>query len=442
MADNSILRVRVHAQQRVALGVGSEVSYFTGTHSYVPGSVLRGALAAAWIVENGPPPAGAARAARFRDLFDGRNRYGPLHVTGSSIVPVSAWLCKYPKSDACSAQAVDVAFETATACVSCGGPLVQGKGQVVLPDGVRLDRITRTSIDPGTAKAADGELYAHAALPEGITLSGVIYGRDPWLEQPRTLRLGGRRTVGGAVDYSVIPAKANAPNQPLSADGHLIIRLTGPAVFVDAAARPSLGPDPSLDLNGATVARSWVRPATWAGWHAASRLPKPEELCAAVGSTYKLSGPPEILHDLAERLPRDGAGLRRAEGFGEIEVVTSPWRPSPPAVSTQPQHDADVASRDWHRRIQAIELDSGLQRWVVGALRALQLDLEGGRLGEETAGRSLADELLARPGAGEFSGRQRDLVIDLFTEPDPQVLRDVTTLLLADLPAAEDPREG
>lgn len=436
MADDGVLRVEVVARQRLALGTGSEVSFFTDSHAFVPGSVLRGALAASWIAEHGPPDRGNADAAWFRELFDGRIRYGPLHAVGSGVVPVSAWLCKYPKDDACGRQAVDAAFESGTQCPACGGPLEQGKGQVQLPAGMSLERITRTSIDPATAKAKEGELYAHAALPARITLCGFIHGRDPWLEHSRPLRLGGRRTVGGAADYHAESAERQAPAEQLTADGNLTIRLNGPAVFVDAAGRPRTDPDPVLDLEGAEISRTWARPVTWTGWHAAARLPKPEELCAAGGSTYQLSGPPEILRQLAARLRREGAGLRRAEGFGDIEVVTSPWRPVAAAAVAALEPGSDAASLDWHRRMQELGLDASLRRWVVGALRELQLD-RARPVGDSAAPGRLAGELLARPAADGFSGRQRDLLRSLFTETDLGVLRDVTTLLLADLPAAE-----
>jgi CRISPR-associated protein Csx10 len=442
MADAGLLRVRVLARQRVALGTGSEIGYFTGTHSFVPGSVLRGALAATWIAEHGPPvPGGGGGPAAFRELFDGDIRYGPLHAAGSVTVPVSAWLCKYPKDQICKGLAVDAAFEAGSRCPACRGPLEQGKGQVVLPAGTVLDRITRTSIDSRTGKAKEGELYAHAALPAGTILTGYIRGRDPWLEQPRQLRLGGRRTVGGAADYEAEPAEQHLPADPLS-DGRLVIRLASPAVFTDAAGRPRLDPDPVLDLGDAavTIARAWTRPMAWPGWHAASRLPKPEELCAVPGSAYQLTGPPDALRALAARLRRDGAGLRRTEGFGDVDIVTTPWRPAAaePAADQASASDAetaDAAILGWHQRLKDVHLDPDRERWVAGALRALQLELarQGSDLG--TAG-DLPRELLSRPGAEDFSGRQRELLSDLFAVPDPRVLRDVTTLLIADLPAS------
>jgi len=212
MTEATALAVTVLARQRLALGVGSEVSYFTGTHLYAPGSVVRGALAAAWIAENGPPDrADPAKRREFGDLFDGAIRFGPLHVQGSDRVPVSAYLCKYPRTDDCRLVAVDRAFESGSDCPACRGPLEQGKGEVQLPDGVSAARVMRTSIDRQTGRAKVDELYAHGALPAGSRLEGTIFGRHPWLEAARRLRLGGRRTVGGAADYHAAP---HCPTRP------------------------------------------------------------------------------------------------------------------------------------------------------------------------------------------------------------------------------------
>ena len=452
MTGRGSLRVTVTARQRLALGTGSEVSYFTGTHPFAPGSVLRGALAAAWIADNGPPTA-AGGAAAFRELFDGPIRYGPMFVPGTVVVPVSVRRCKYPRGARCESEAVDEAFETGSCCPACLGPLEPGKGQVILPGGVALERITRTSISPETAKAADGELYAHGALPAGTVLTGYIHGRDPWLERPRRLRLGGRRTVSGSADYQAVPLESaeqdQIPNEwpglpsltgsvqpagglPASPGGdgaRLVIRLASPAVFVDAAGRPSLEPDPVLDLGGATVERSWARPATWSGWHAASRLPKPDEVCAIAGSTYRITGPAGVLRDLARRLPREGAGLRRAEGFGDIRIPWQPWRPPAPAAPGQIPAAADAEVTGWLEDLRGLALDPPQLRWVADALRELQLARE--RQAADDDHDPVAD-LLGRAAAGGFSGRQRDQLCALFTEPDPRQLRDLATLLLAE----------
>ena len=78
---------------------------------------------------------------------------------------------------------------------------------------------------------------------------------------------------------------------------------------------------------------------------------------------------------------------------------------------------------------------------MVGALRELQLHRDANTPPMTAGADRLAGELLARPAAGEFSGRQRDQLRNLFAETSLDVLRDVTTLLAADLPPASDGTE-
>jgi CRISPR-associated protein Csx10 len=436
MADATELQVTVRARQRVALGVGSEVGYFTGSHEFVPGSVLRGALAAAWIAEYGPPSRGNSYADRFRELFDGAIRYGPLYAAGSEVIPVSAWLCKYPAGQDCGRQAADAAFETVSRCAACGGPLEQGKGQVRLPPDISMERIARTSIDQQTARAKDGELYGHAALPAGTIFQGVIHGDDPWLRQARPLRIGGRRTVGGAASYSSEPAAPLRTAGPLGSDGMLTVRLASPAIFVDAAGRPRTELDP-MDLDGAVLTAAWVRPVTWTGWHAASGLPKPEEQCVVAGSTYRLAGTPEVLRRLARQLQCEGIGLRRGEGFGAAEAVTVPWRPAARVEPSRSGESAEKASLGWYQAVYDLKLSAPLRRWVVSGLRDLQHHRVRHPAGSDEAD-WLTSDLLGRPAANELSGHQRDKLRDLFAEARLDVLREVTALLAADVPGGTE----
>lgn len=426
----SALAVTVVARQRLALGVGSEIGYYTAGHPYVPGSVLRGALAAAWIAEHGPPRRINPVTGEFRTLFDGEIRYGHLLAAGSGRVPLSVYRCKYPVGDACAETVVDRAFETGDQCPGCGRRLEPSRGELEVPGG--LTRITRTSIDSETGRAKDGELYANAALPAGTTLSGVIHGYHPWLAQPRTLWLGGRRTVGGEAELTVAPHHPPAAGPAPPAPGQpLVVRLTSAAIFVDLAGRPKLEPEPRLDLaDGATLLPgAWTRAATWSGWHAASRLPKPAELCAEAGSTYRIAGAPGVLAGLAARLLRDGIGLRRSEGFGEVAIATHPWRPPATATRDKPAEDPIQAS---HRRLLALRLGEPAWRWLTGALRALQI--EQARAGTAPAG--LLDELLRQPTAADLSGEQRKQLREVLIGLAPAALRDLTTLVLT-TPAAE-----
>ncbi|GLI00904.1 type III-B CRISPR module-associated Cmr3 family protein [Phytohabitans aurantiacus] len=427
-----VLRVSITALQPLALGTASEVSFFTGSHAFVPGSVLRGALAAAWIAEKGPPASGDS-AAQFRELFDGEIRFGPLDPDGSFRVPLSVTTCKYPRGQACAATVVDLAFEPVAPCPGCGRRMAPSKGQLTLPDEARLRRVVRTSIDPKTMRVKEGELYGHDALPAGTRLTGTVFGTDGWLLKPRTLRLGGRRSVGGAADYHA--DEANPPAAP-STSGTLVVRLTSPAVFVDQAGRPRLDPDPDLDLPaGVRLDESWTRPLVWSGWHAASRLPKPADVCAAPGSTYRLVGDPATVDAFAQRMLDDGIGLRRAEGFGVAEIAEGPWRPPAvhaqrPAAPAEPQ--GGVRAR--LRVLRDLDLQPEQRAWLVGALRGLQIEQQRAQTSPEqaTGVDKVLDELMRQPTATALTGRQREGIRTALAEVDPVTLRDLTTLAIAD----------
>lgn len=462
MSGPARLRVLVTAQQPLALGTGSEVAFFTNSHPYAPGSVLRGALAAAWIAEYGPPDrAGTDVVARFRRLFDGAVRFGPLLPEGSYRVPLSVRRCKYPRTDPCQRYALDLAFEdAAVGCPGCGRRPQPSRGTLVLPGRTALRRTTRTSIDPDTGRAKEHELYAHGALPAGTVLIGEIVGEVPeadaaWLRAPRALRLGGRRTVGGLAAYRIEPepgaATASgaavapggalesgaAPGPTVSGD-RLVLRLVSPAIFVDLAGRPCAEPHPELDLDAgpeadaagvATLRRRWVRSGTWSGWHAASKLPKPVEFCAEAGSTYLFQGEPAALTALARRAVADGIGLRRAEGFGVVEMATKPWRPpadETPTGTAGTDHAEAVRARQW---LDKLALTEAYQRdWLTGVFRRLQLAASGtGQVSEK-----VVEDLLTEPTAGDLSGRQRDLIRAGLTGRNVDELRDLTTLALAD----------
>ena len=427
--------VTVTAQQPLALGVTSEVSFFTDSHPFVPGSVLRGALAAAWIAEYGPPTAENPDAdpSRFRELFDGGIRYGPLYAAGSTRVPISVLRCKYPNESACDTTVVDQAFEATVPCPGCGRRLEQSKGALTSPAGGTLRRTVRTSIDEATGRAREGELYAKAAIPAGTVLTGTIHGADAWLRQSRTLRLGGRRSVGGGATFCAEPGPAvDAGDLTLPPGTPLVVRLVSPAIFVDVAGRPRLEPDPTLDLAGAQPGvvvpdRSWTRPVTWEGWHAASRLPKPVETCAAAGSTYRFTGEPHALARLADRILREGIGLRRAEGFGVAEIATRPWRPTKPAPTTQPVGDTTpTTTAEAHRRLrnlQVLKLDEVQRPWLVDALRGLQIEIQRAASLDE-----VLDAVLAQPTALGMTGRQREAIRTTLAGITPQDLRNLTIL--------------
>jgi CRISPR-associated protein Csx10 len=331
-----MFEVTLTAEEPLALGVAPQAGNVVDSWALVPGSVLRGALAARWIAHHGPPNTAApADRAQFLELFEGDIRYGPLLADHSAIEPLSVQRCKYRPQSTCWAQVHDASAQDAgpppTSCPHCGGPMTAGKGTVV---GLRLGEATRTQLDPDETVAA-GRLFSRRHIPAGTRLRGHIVGQHPWLAAPpTTIWVGGRRSTGGRARLQLRPA--TSPPPALRRDATVVVRLEAPGIFVDAAGRPTLDPDPTelADVLGTTavVVRSWRRPSIVRGWHAASGLPKPADHAVAAGSVFVL-GPtdrpdPQALGRLAGR----GLGLRRSEGFGHLTVNPPAW--TPPAAST------------------------------------------------------------------------------------------------------------
>lgn len=366
----TVLEVTVTARQALAIGQRPTADAPVHSHLHIPGSVLRGALAATWITQYGEPDpvrpgrgnVPAARKPEFIGVFERGVRFGPLFMTGSVIVPLSVVQCKYAPERDCRDMLFDEAFAPVPKrCPVCDGPLVQGRGDVgFFGRGDVQTEKTRLALSDGET-AQEGLLFTRRALRprdgEGrrLAFSGQIIvpggaGDTEWLHGPHRIYVGGRRSTGGAADYQANPIAspgtgspfsdpasiADAPSSADSADGdRLVIRLLSPAILVDRAGRPSDRPDLGLvaELLGVPVrpsTRAWTRMTTVGGWHAASNLPKSDELAVSAGSVFELSLAETPSAEGITRLLRHGLGLRRGEGYGWIEA--GPWQsPAAPA---------------------------------------------------------------------------------------------------------------
>ena len=191
------LRYRLRLLSAVSAGAGAEVGNGQRGHLVIPGSVIRGALAAAWLREHGLADADDAMAALFeRDLS-----VGPAVPVGSRLIPLSQFRRKYP------APGVPNEWHDAAAgAVDAPSPGVEfGRGWQVPPE--YTGRITRTALNAdGTAKT--GNLFSETGLRAGVVAVGELRVRTDnaaaleWLRQPRTLRVGGRRSTGGAATWA------------------------------------------------------------------------------------------------------------------------------------------------------------------------------------------------------------------------------------------------
>lgn len=315
-------------RQPAQLGDRARKDFVLSTRDHIPGSVVRGALAAAWLARNGVSKRGTPAREEFLALFEGGVRFGPLLSEGAEAPSLSVIGHKYAHEDKCEHVEIDCAeqaldYEPPDECPQCGSPMEQSRGL----RGARPDRGRRTGVSIGTGGTArEGELFTREMLKEKQVFRGPVVADDldllDILADLGPVRVGGRRTTHGRADIEIRGEDPAPLVRPRESDGLLVLRLRSPGVFTDDRGRPSR--DPNLrDLGEildttVKVRRRWTRWEEAGGWHAASGLPKPQELAVSAGSTYLLQTERAVADTALAELSRRGVGLRRHEGYGDL----------------------------------------------------------------------------------------------------------------------------
>jgi CRISPR-associated protein Csx10 len=318
------------------------------TLEHIPGSVVRGALAAAWLARNGVSRPGTPEREEFLTLFEGGVRYGALLRDGTEFMSLAVVGHKYDPSISCQIVDYDRAMgqEPPLYCPDCGSPLEQRRGLTGERQAPR--RRTSVAISPaGTAE--ENALFTRETLGAGQVFRGTVTARDgtplTLLDGLGPVRVGGRRTTHGLADIA-ITADTAPPLPQRRRDGLLVIRLRSPGIFTDEHGRPSRDPS-AAELTeavggvGARVEKRWARWEQTGGWHAASGLPKQQELTVAAGSTYIIFTERPVADAALARLADRGLGLRRHEGFGDL---------APPPV-LRPGAAARQQAAEHHRKL-------------------------------------------------------------------------------------------
>ncbi len=333
--------------------------------NYIPGSTLRGALAACWIRDHGlPPRLGDEDLQEFLLLFERDVRYGFCLPEGTNFEPLSLMRCKYSPKDDCEKSFNDAAADgyidnsdaEEKRCEFCEGPLTFSKGELV-GSAKSLQVRHRVSLT-ASETAEEGKLYAVKRIPQGTKLHGQIETSSElaceWLvgEKRKRLFVGASKSVDGLVKAKIKAAPTSAVEDVrLRDDGHLCLHLESPAIFVDDATCPILDPnkinwirqlrldaEPGMPTDfKINCLRPWTRLSEIKGWHAASDLPKPLDFGFSAGSVFLLKIEPELseekLRELAVRIASSAYGCRTTEGFGAVSVN---------AVSVNPPASASI----------------------------------------------------------------------------------------------------
>jgi CRISPR-associated protein Csx10 len=115
--------LRLTLTQPAQVGDRARNDSVLSTRRYIPGGVVRGALAAAWIAAYGEPGPGSPKRPEFLALFEGRVRYGPLFA-GSAFACLSVLSHKYPATSGCAFDDLDEVDhpDAGTVCPDCETP--------------------------------------------------------------------------------------------------------------------------------------------------------------------------------------------------------------------------------------------------------------------------------------------------------------------------------
>lgn len=338
-------------RQPAQIGDRAREDFVLSTLDYIPGTVVRGALAAAWLAGHGVSQPGTKERAEFLRLFEGPVRFGALLRTGTEFPSLSLVGHKYTATDDCAVREYDLALvdDAPLQCPGCGSPFEPGKKL----RGGRPDKKRRTSVSIGEdGVARSGQLFTRETLAAGQDFTGTIVAPDPGdlgtLAALGPVRVGGRRTTHGLAAVTIRDA-GQPPTAQVRADGKLVIRLRSPGIFTDRQGRPIPEPDQAelrhvLGME-AKVERRWTRWQQAGGWHVASGLPKPAELAVAAGSTYLIETERTVPASTLQALGHRGLGLRRHEGFGDL---------APPPVPDDGKAAREQTLRDRRRLLDSV----------------------------------------------------------------------------------------
>ncbi|MER7077268.1 CRISPR-associated protein Csx10 [Saccharopolyspora kobensis] len=342
---NQHARVTVTLTEAVAATKNARSDFQPDVHNHIPGSVLRGAVAAIWIRQLGPE---ITTTPEFARIFDGEGTFGPLHTLGSQPIPLSVQVHKYEPERTCQKLWWDAALgEIAEDCPDCRYPLEFSKGQSRGSVDFTTRIMTALSTD-GVAK--DGHLFRQKALRQDQRMHGWLYGEAVAAlklnDTPITsVLLGSRRSLRGS---ATVELEHDAVPEPVECIGNdIILRLASPGVFVDDFGLPSQVPNlieltHVLGVKAINVDQHWTRWDEVGGWHAASGLPKPAERAVAAGSTYRVRCAEQPSETALRALMARGVGLRRREGFGALFRPEAPravrsWTGSVAPLRQRPQ---------------------------------------------------------------------------------------------------------
>lgn len=329
------LRYTLTPKARISAGRRGEVHFDRPVYAVIPGTVIRGALAAAWWKEHDDQ-------AQFDRLFAERLRvYLAAPRRGderADLIPMSWSRPKYDRGDYQPGGVAD-------------SGRVAGRGWDV-PRALLVET-TRTALEGGVA--VKGQLFTRRAVRKDVELVGYLCVDDDagtgWLTTDRSLWVGGDASVAGKCEWRCEEVEDPFPVPP---PGDVTVTLLQAAILLDEYGANSLDLAGAVkraiaDAGGNAIVRNEVvRPEQVGGWHGRAGFPKPMEWALGAGSSVTLTAADEK----ALLTLRAGIGIRRQEGYGAIAITAQHERPDYFGSLAPAPRAAPVAERPRPRTLQ------------------------------------------------------------------------------------------
>ena len=352
-------------------------AYASSTLDYIPGSSLRGAIAAAYLRSGGD-----AEADDFQNMFIRNPVFFPdlLPMAGSEgvsrVLPVTAVSCKrksgFRRTDGKKHGVRDVLAVTAASrlhrepadktywvCPNCEEDMKPfsgyWNGDVTAPRKADPALISHrhTGIDRATGTVAPSIFYMTQALADFHKPSdgkefqaqclsgGVFLDEDQFKTLQQILEIpifvGADRTRGLG-EISIKPVETDPPEfdvqtwhaaftkklslwtDAVPPGTFFSITLESHTILADQFLRPASEIE-ALENPDIEPVMKIIKPVTIRGWHSAWGLAKPDEQGISAGSVYLFRYTGDDSKALTERLnllSAGGIGFRREEGFGRV----------------------------------------------------------------------------------------------------------------------------
>lgn len=346
---------------------------------YIPGSVIRGALAQRYLQVDGN-----STDAFFDHLFlTGDVRYLNAYPLGPGSkralpTPVS-WVTE--KDDQSNPKIIyDRTAKEPSLQKRLSDPFVSVWGTTVIHPKVEWEVAIHTSRNREKGRAIENDpasaVYRYRALARGQTFGGMIILSDAseqTVEAVRTLLkdrlvLGGSRSAGYglveirnvrtlsplAEEHEQIRPEGTRPSSSIAKGESFIIYLTADAILRDPqTGRPTTDIRPFLPI--ATLEPSWsLVQTTWVGgFNATWELPLPQEWAVRQGSLWELQADADFTSADIQALEQRGIGARTSEGFGSL-LINPGW----PQQGLQLHQHPKVIAGEGEQSFPALDRDS------------------------------------------------------------------------------------